>query len=124
MQLSNQNDQEHNYESNCVDSMLSCNINTDYNSLKNTWNVKFKNDHIESAKHTNKSVDEIINKQENISEYNKYLLKNELKYFDALFHLSLGTCKHNSVISQLKTNAILKYHKLFPVILKYYDKVK
>jgi len=86
--------------------------------------MKFKNDKIDSAKYTTKSIDKIIYEQENISNYNKFLLKEILKYFDTLFDRSLGTYKYSTVWLKLKPNVSLKYRKLYLIPLKYYDKVK
>ena len=86
--------------------------------------MKFRNDIIESVKHTNKSKDKIINNQESIFSYNKSLLKKTLNYFSTLFDRSLGTYKCNMVLLKLKSNVLLKYHKPYPILLKYCKNVK
>ena len=125
-QLTYQNDQDIDYESDDEDnSILPCDININYNTLKEyIHTMKFKDNKIESAKYIKKSVNDIINEQNNISDKNKSLLKETLKYFDILFDGTLWTYKYNTFSLKLKPNTALKYHKPYPIPLKYYEKVK
>ena len=92
MQLSDENEQDIDYESDNEDSALPCDIDPSCNSLKeHTHSIKFKNDQIESAKYAKKSTTEIIDEQKNLISENKSLLKDTLQYFDALFDGTLGT---------------------------------